>query len=118
MSAASMADWEDSERRLRDSLYDLYEEGGLDLMTQAARGMKRDLIIRCKTSDPNSDDGEIIHFYAVNRWDPDDEFDEWARPSIPLSPEAEQMVGMTNAKLLRCRPTAAVMREWLEFVEG
>ncbi len=109
------ADLEDSQRRLRDSLYDLYEEGGLDLMTHAAQGMKRDLIIRFKTSDPNSDEGEIIHFYAVNRWDEDDFFDEWARPSIPLSPEAEQTIGVTNEKLARCRPQTSVLQDFSDF---
>lgn len=117
MSAASISDWKDSQRRLRDSLYDLYEECGLDLMTQAARGMKRDLIIRLKASNPHSDEGEIIHFYAVNRWDADDFFDEWAKPSIPMSPEAERIIGTTTAKLARCRPATAVMNDFFEFID-
>ena len=28
--------------------------------------------------------GEIIHYYAVNRWDEDDEFDERAKPAVAL----------------------------------
>lgn len=108
-------DLEDSQRRFNDSLLDLYEEGGLELMTQAAKGMKRDLIIRLKTTGPTQGEGEIVHFYAVNRWDADEEFDEWARPSVPLTPEAEQIVGTTNERLARCRPIAMVLKDFLRF---
>lgn len=111
------ADLEESQHRLRDSLFDLYELGGLDLMMKAAKCMKRDLIIRCKTSALVPDAGEIIHFYAVNRWDEDDFFDEWAKPSIPLSPDAEQMIGTTNAKLARCRPSDIVLDDFLCFLD-
>ena len=31
--------------------------------------------------------GEIIRYRAVNRWDPEDEFDEWARPMAGLTSE-------------------------------
>lgn len=110
------AEFEDSQQRLRDSLFDLYELGGFDLMGRAAKDLKRDLIIRCKTCDPHSDDGEIIHFYAVNRWDEDDFFDEWAKPSIPLSPEAEQMIGTTNAKLARCRSVDNVLSDFILYL--
>jgi hypothetical protein len=38
-----------SQQLLRESLYDLYEIGGLDLFLAGTRGLKRDLII-----DPHS----------------------------------------------------------------
>jgi hypothetical protein len=106
-----------SQLRLRDSFYDLYEKGGLDLMMQAAKSMKRDLIIKLKTTGPTQGEGEVLHFYAVNRWDADDEFDEWARPSAPLSQEAEKIVGTTNGRLALCRPTDMVMEDFLTFLE-
>lgn len=61
-----------------------------------ARGLKRDLIIELETSALTPERGEIIHYRAVNRWDEDDKFNEWAKLSIPLSPEAEMIVGTTN----------------------
>ena len=111
-------DLEDSQRRLHDSLFELYMIGGIDLMSQAAKTMKRDLIIRLEMSALTPEHGEIIHFYAVNRWDEDDEFDEWAKPSVPLSAEAERIVGTTNERLARCRPSMTVMGDFLSFVDG
>jgi len=90
--------------------------GGSDLVKQGLQGVRRDLIIRLDRSALIPEKGEIIRFYAVNRWDEDDEFDEWARPSVPLSPEAEQVVGTTNERLTRCRPTEVVMTDFLTFV--
>lgn len=43
--------------------------------------------------------GEIIHYYAVNRWDQEDEFDEWAKPLVALTAEAEAIIGVTNGQL-------------------
>jgi hypothetical protein len=40
-----------SQRRLRDSLFELYEIGGLELMEAGARGLRYDLIIDLKASD-------------------------------------------------------------------
>ncbi len=105
-----------SQRRLRDSLYELYEQGGLELFEAGTRGLKRDLIIDLETSALTPEKGEIIHYRAVNRWDEDDFFDEWAKPSFPLSDEAERVVGVTNEKLAGCRPTMAVMDDFLRFV--
>ena len=65
---------------LRESLYDLYEQGGLELMAQGTRGLKRELIIDLETSALSSDLGEVIRYRAVNRFDEGDEFDEWAKP--------------------------------------
>ena len=112
------ADLSDSQQRLRDSLFDLYMIGGFELMKAGSRGLKRDLIIYLETSALVPDEGEIIHFYAVNRWDEDDFFDEWAKPSRPLSPEAERILGMTNEKLAHCRPTDVVLEEFLVFLGG
>ena len=65
-----------SQKRLHDSLFELYMQGGLELYLAGTRGLKRDLIIRLETSALTPEKGEIIHFYAVNRWDDEDEFDE------------------------------------------
>lgn len=107
-----------SQQRLRESLYDLYEIGGLELIKAGTRGLKRDLIIDLETSALTPDHGEIIRYRAVNRWDEDDHFDEWAKPSIPLSPEAEMIVGATNERLMHSRPTAAVLDDFLAFLDG
>lgn len=61
---------------LRESLYDLYELGGLELMAQGTDGLKRELIIDLETSGLNPESGDIVRFRAVNCFDPDDEFDE------------------------------------------
>jgi DNA polymerase III epsilon subunit-like protein len=101
---------------LHDSLFDLYMFGGLEAVKMGARGMKRELIIRLETSGLTYETGEIIHFYAVNRWDDDDEFDEWARPSIPMTPEAERIVGVTNEQLVKCRPSEVVLGDFMGFL--
>lgn len=67
-----------SQQRLHGSLFELYEQGGLELYLAGTRGLKRELIIDLETSAITPDRGEIIHYYAVNRWDEEDEFDEWA----------------------------------------
>jgi DNA polymerase III epsilon subunit-like protein len=107
-----------SQKRLHDCLFELYMEGGLELFLAGTRGLERDLIIDLETSALTPDRGEIIHYRAVNRWDGDDFFDEWARPSIPLPPEAEQIVGTTNERLRHCRPTDAVLEDFLAFLDG
>jgi len=40
----------DSQKRLRESLCDLYEIGGLELTQAGTRGLKRDLITDLETS--------------------------------------------------------------------
>jgi hypothetical protein len=65
-----------SQQRLRESLYDLYEIGGLELFQAGTHGLKRELVIDLETSALTPEKGEIIHFYAVNRWDDDDLFGE------------------------------------------
>ena len=77
-----------SQRQLHDSLFDLYMVGGLEMVTMGSRGIKRELIIELETSGLTSDTGEVIRYRAINRWDADDEFDEWARPVAALSPDA------------------------------
>ena len=59
--------------------------------------MKRELIIQPETSALTPENEEIIHFYSVNRWDEDDELEEWAKPSVALSAEAERILGVTNS---------------------
>jgi len=105
-----------SQKRLRESLCDLYEIGGLEMLTMGSRGIRRELIIELETSGLTSDTGEIICYRAINRWDPDDEFDEWARPSVPLTHEAERIVGVTNEQLAGCRPSEVVLEELLSFL--
>ena len=96
-------------RQLHDSLFELYMQGGLELMKAGTRGLKRDLIIELEASALTPEKGEIIHYHAANRWDEDDLFDEWAKPSVPLSAEAEQVIGVTNERLAHCRPTVVVL---------
>ena len=107
-----------SQRRLHDSLFDLYMIGGSDLMRAGTRGIKRELIIDLEMSGLTPETGEIIRYRAWNRWEPDDEFDEWARPSHPLSAEAEKITGTTNERLAHCRSTAVVLEEFLAFLNG
>ena len=65
-----------SQKWLHDSLFELYIDGGLELYLAGTHGLKRDLIIRLETSALTPEKGEIIHYYAVNRWDEEDVFDE------------------------------------------
>jgi hypothetical protein len=102
---------------LRESLYDLYEQGGLELYLAGTRGLKRDLIITLETSELTRAKGEIIHFYAVNRWDENDEFDEWAKPSVALSSEVEAIIGVTNVQPAECRSTDKVMQSFKKFAD-
>ena len=102
---------------LRESLYDLYEQGGLEMYLAGTLGLKRDLIITLETSALTPEKGEIIHFYAVNRWDEDDDFDEFAKPSVALSAEAERILGVTNSQLECCRSTAVVQSYFLAFLD-
>lgn len=104
-----------SQKLLHDSLFELYIQGGLELFLAGTRGLKRDLIIRLETSALTPEKGEIIHYYAVNRWDEDDEFDEWARPSRPLTVEAERILSVTNEQLAYCRSTNKVLADFVEF---
>lgn len=106
----------DSKLRLHDSLFELYIEGGLQLLQTGTRGLKRDLIIRLETSALTPEKGEIIHYYAVNRWDEDDEFDEWAKPSRSLSMEAQHILGVTNEQLTLCREGSKVIEDFLCFL--
>ena len=106
-----------SQKRLHDSLFELYMQGGLELYLAGTRGLKRELIIQLETSALTPEKGEIIHYYAVNRWDDEDEFEEWAKPQVALSVEAERILGVTNSQLEYCRPTAVVMQSFKEFAE-
>jgi len=107
-----------SQKRLHDSLFELYIDGGLELYLAGTRGLKRDLIIRLETSALTPEKGEIIHYYAVNRWDESDDFDEWAKPLVALSAEAERILGVTNSQLAHCRSTDVVLEGFLAFLNG
>ena len=104
-----------SQKRLHDSLFELYMQGGLELFQAGTRGLKRELIIQLETSALPPEKGEIIHYYAVNRWDEDDQFEEWAKPSVALTAEAERILGVTNLQLECCRSTEDVLGEFCEF---
>ena len=106
-----------SQKRLHDSLFELYMQGGLELSQAGTRGLKRELIIQLETSALTPEKGEIIHYYAVNRWDEEDEFDEWAKPLVALTAEAERILGVTNSQLECCRPTDVVMQSFAAFAE-
>ena len=106
-----------SQKRLHDSLFELYIDGGLELYLAGTRGLKRELIIRLETSALTPEKGEIIHYYAVNRWDEDDEFDEWAKPLVALTAEAERILGVTNSQLECSRSTDVVLDDFCEFAE-
>ncbi len=104
-----------SQKQLHDSLFELYIGGGLALYLSGTRGLKRELIIKLETSALTPEKGEIIHYYAVNRWDENDEFDEWSKPLVALSAEAERILGVTNEQLEYCRPSPFVLEDFLAF---
>jgi hypothetical protein len=106
-----------SQKLLHDSLFELYMQGGLELYLAGTSGLKRELIIRLETSALTPQKGEIIHYYAVNRWDENEEFDEYTSPSRPLTLEAERILGVTNSQLECCRTNATVLRDFLEFLD-
>ncbi|MEY5006786.1 MAG: hypothetical protein RL764_102 [Pseudomonadota bacterium] len=66
----------DSQKRLHDSLFELYMQGGFELMTLGTRGLKRELNIDLETSALTPEMREIIRYRAVNSWDENDDFDE------------------------------------------
>ena len=43
-----------SQKRLHDSLFELYMQGGLELYLAGTRGLKRDFIIDLETSDADT----------------------------------------------------------------
>lgn len=104
-----------SQKRLHDSLFELYMQGGLELYLAGTRGLKRELIIKLETSALTPEKGEIIHYYAVNRWDEDDQFEEWAKPLVALSAEAERILGVNNSQLECCRASNEVLHDFLFF---
>lgn len=104
-------------RQLHDSLFELYMQGGLELYLAGTRGIRKEFVVDLETSALTPDKGEIIHFFAVNRWDEDDVFDEFAKPSRPLTADAERLLGFTNEKLAHCRSTDVVLDEFLTFLD-
>jgi len=92
--------------------------GGLEMVTLGSRGLKRDLIIELETSGLATGTGEIIRYRAINRWDETDVFDEWARPSVPLTTEAERVVGVRNKQLANCMPSNVLLEKFVTFIKG
>ena len=105
-----------SQKRLHDSLFELYMQGGLELYLAGTRGLKRELIIQLETRALTPERGGIIHFYAVNCWDEQGEFDDWAKPSVTLSSEAERILGVMNDQLAYCRSTDVVLDDFAAFI--
>ena len=101
---------------LRESLYDLWEIGGLELMGQGLNGLKRELLLNIEVSGLDPGQHQIIRYHAVNRWDDTDEFIEYARPSQPLCTLAQEITGITNEQLAHCRMSSAVMSDFIEFI--
>ena len=91
-------------------------QGWLELFQAGTRGLKRELIIKLETSALTPGKGKIIHYYAVNRWDEEDEFEEWAKPSVASSVEAERILGVTNSQLECCRSTEVVQDDFALFL--
>jgi hypothetical protein len=83
-----------SQKRLHDSLFELYMQGGLELYLAGTRGMKRNLIIELETSALTPEKRKINDYYAVNLWDEEGDFDECAQPAVVLSPGADYIVGV------------------------
>lgn len=93
-------------------------EAAMEEILDDRRGMKRQVIIDLETSGLTPETGDIIRFRAVNRWDPDDEFDEPVKPPRPLAAEAESITGTTNERLAHCRSIAVVLADFLDFIDG
>lgn len=68
----------------------------MELYPAGTRGWKRDLIIDLETRALTPDKGEIIRYRAINHWDEDDLFDEWAWPLVTLLPEVGQALGIAK----------------------
>ena len=60
-------------RELNDSLFELYEQGGLALYLEGTRGLKRDVIIDTEEGELSSDLGKITSYWGVSHWDEHDE---------------------------------------------
>jgi hypothetical protein len=65
---------------------------------------------------PAPEKGGILHYDAVNRWGEEYEFDEWAKPSVASSVEAERILGVTNSQLECCRSTEVVQDDFALFL--
>lgn len=103
---------------LRESLYDLYEIGGMELLRQGSGGSRRELLLDLETSALTPEKGDIVRFFAQNRWVCDEAFDEWVKPPRPLSLEAERIIGTTNERLALCRPMHVALADFLDFIDG
>jgi DNA polymerase III epsilon subunit-like protein len=93
-------------------------QGGRELYLAGTRGLKLGLMIDLEASDLTLGMGEIIQGYALSRWDEDDQFEERAKPTRPLSAEAEHVLGITNDQLAPCRPSDVVPEDYLAYLDG
>ena len=88
-----------SQQRLREGLYDLYEIGGFELFLAGTRGLKRDLIIDLETSALTPARGEIIHYRARNRWDEGnllEEYEQHPRSNLYLKRQGMEQQKKTS----------------------
>ena len=105
-----------SQKQLHDSRFELYIYSGLELYLARIRVLKCELITQLETRALTPERGGIIHFYAVNCWDEQGEFDDWAKPSVTLSSEAERILGVMNDQLAYCRSTDVVLDDFISFI--
>lgn len=61
---------------LSDSLFELYEQAGLELYLEGTRGLKCELIIDTEDSELSSDLGKVTCYCSVSCLDENDEFGE------------------------------------------
>lgn len=66
---------------------------------------------------PRSINSEIIRYRAINRWEDTDEFDEWAKPLVAMTTDAECIEGVANEQLAGCRPSEAALEEFVGFLD-
>jgi len=71
-------------------------EAAMEEALDDCRGMKRQVIINLITSGLTPETDDIIRFRAVNRFDPDDEFDKPAKSLHPLTAVAERILSVTR----------------------
>jgi hypothetical protein len=63
-------------RELNDSLFELYEQGGLALYLEGTRGLEHALVFDTEEGELLSDLGEIARNRGVISWNEGDEVDE------------------------------------------
>jgi len=99
---------EPARNRLHDSLFELYIDGGLELFQAGTRGLKRDLIFKLETSALTPEKGEIVHYYVVNRWDEEGEFNVVEIVSLHTRPGLRDPFAPLEADLRGPQPRSSL----------